>query len=137
MERSGLGKHALYVGEGVTVDGSISSDGIIEVLGMVTGEITANEVRIASGGRVDGTIKAKTLDVSGEVGSVVDVIEKLTVRASGRVVGDVIYGSIQIDAGASIMGTIRQQGKEVNHKHRSQPHLPPEPDQSTQSQGSN
>ena len=116
MERSGFDKNVLYIGDGVTVDGTINSNGLIEVLGVASGDITAKEIKIAPGGRIDGTVKADRLDVSGSVSSSINVTDKLTIRSTGRVEGDVVYGSIQIDAGASIRGTIREQGKSLTDK---------------------
>jgi cytoskeletal protein CcmA (bactofilin family) len=111
MDKPGFNKHALFVGEGVNIEGKIDTDGHIEVHGLVSGDVTAGEVLIAASGRIDGTIKASRLEISGFAGSSIDVTERLLVRATGRVDGDVIYGSVQIEAGASIFGTIRQQNK--------------------------
>jgi cytoskeletal protein CcmA (bactofilin family) len=39
---------------------------------------------------------------------------QLLVRSTGRIDGDVTYGSIQIESGAAIFGTINQQSKPKN-----------------------
>jgi cytoskeletal protein CcmA (bactofilin family) len=109
MNNPGIDKHALFVGEGVNIEGKIDTDGHIEVHGLVTGDVTAGEVLIAASGKIDGTIKASRLEISGIAGSTINVTERLLVRATGRIDGDVTYGSIQIEGGATIFGTIRQE----------------------------
>jgi cytoskeletal protein CcmA (bactofilin family) len=114
MDQTGIDKDSLYIGDGVTIEGKVRSHGRIEIHGLVSGDVTANEVKIAAGGRVEGAIKASRLDITGFAGSLVNVSELLVVRAHGHIEGDVTYGSIQIDAGASIFGTIRQREKTQN-----------------------
>jgi len=111
MDRPGIDKHSLFVGEGVSIEGRIDTSGRIEVHGLVTGDVSASEVQIGTGGRIEGAIRASRLDISGFAGNSISATDRLLVRGTARLEGDVSYGSIQIDAGASIVGTIRQQDR--------------------------
>jgi cytoskeletal protein CcmA (bactofilin family) len=99
-------KQSMYVGEGVRVQGRIETDGQVEIHGLVTGDVIATDVRVGPTGRVDGSIQATRLDISGVAGNVVNVSDRLLVQSTGRLKGEVRYGSMQIDAGASIFGTV-------------------------------
>jgi cytoskeletal protein CcmA (bactofilin family) len=104
----------LFVGEGVTIEGKVETSGRIEVYGLISGDVTAGDLLIQPGGKIEGTISTSSLDVSGIAGSSVNVVEQLLVRSTGRIDGDVTYGSIQIESGAAIFGTINQQSKPKN-----------------------
>ncbi|MDP2128445.1 MAG: polymer-forming cytoskeletal protein [Pseudohongiella sp.] len=56
MEQTGIEKNSIYIGYGVTIEGKVRSHGRIEIHGLVSGDVTANEVKIASGGRVEVTL---------------------------------------------------------------------------------
>lgn len=108
MAHDGYDKNELYIGEGVSIEGKIETGGRIQIHGHLKGEIKASEVKIGPQGIVIGFIKADRLDISGSASNHIDVRETLVVRKTGCVEGDVSYGSIQIDAGASIFGDVRQ-----------------------------
>ena len=54
-----------YIGPGMTVVGKISSEGILNVLGRVEGELHASIVRISDGAEVEGVIAAQELTIGG------------------------------------------------------------------------
>lgn len=124
MDNPGFNEHALFVGKGVNIEGKIDTNGRIEVHGFVTGDVTAGEVLIAASGRIDGAIKATRLQISGIAGNSIVVTERLVIRATGRVDGDVIYDSVEIEAGATIFGTIRQHNKPKSEHTSMDKHLP-------------
>ena len=51
------------IGPGMTVVGKISSEGTLNVLGRVEGELHASIVRISNGAHVEGTIAAQDLTI--------------------------------------------------------------------------
>jgi len=53
------------IGPGMTVVGKISSEGTLNVLGRVEGELHASIVRISDGAEVEGTIAAQELTIGG------------------------------------------------------------------------
>lgn len=108
MAQNGYAKNELYIGEGVSIEGKIETSGRIQIHGEIKGDITASEIRIGPQGVVVGFIKADRLDISGSASNHIEVRETLVVRKTGCVEGDVSYGRIQIDAGASIFGDVRQ-----------------------------
>jgi hypothetical protein len=53
------------IGPGMTVVGKISSEGALNVLGRVEGELHASIVRISNGAQVEGAITAQELTIGG------------------------------------------------------------------------
>lgn len=101
-------KQGLYVGDGVTIRGEVHTEGTVVIHGCILGDIRAKEVHIAASGCVEGTIRANHLDISGKAGNSVTIYDRLNIRATGWINGNVCYGSIQIDSGAKITGKLRQ-----------------------------
>lgn len=98
----------LFIGPGVSIEGKIATPGEVEIHGTVKGEIVANHIQIGEEGIVEGGLRATNVQINGFASRAIDVADTLTIGKTGRVEGDVIYGSIQIDAGATIFGNIRQ-----------------------------
>lgn len=99
---------ALFVGEGVTLEGKIIAQGAVEVHGLIKGELHADSALIGVSGRVEGVITTNSLEISGCASSNISVSDKLVIRGGGVVEGDISYGTLQIDAGASIFGNLRK-----------------------------
>jgi cytoskeletal protein CcmA (bactofilin family) len=53
------------IGPGMAVVGKISSEGALNILGRVEGELHASIVRISDGAQVEGVIAAKDLTIGG------------------------------------------------------------------------
>jgi cytoskeletal protein CcmA (bactofilin family) len=86
----------LYIGEGVTIKGEISVPDTLVVCGVLEGDET---------GEIKGRITvAENAEISGKVYEKLDVKCLLILRSTGRVDGNISYGLLQIEQGASIAG---------------------------------
>ncbi|HNZ15013.1 MAG TPA: polymer-forming cytoskeletal protein [Anaerolineaceae bacterium] len=92
--------------------GNLSGEGGVRIEGSVTGEIVVRgTVVIGETGKVNcETLKAETLIVAGLVQGNV-VCQKLEIRATGRIWGDVVTTSFSSEDGAFLRGTMRMEEK--------------------------
>jgi cytoskeletal protein CcmA (bactofilin family) len=95
----------LYIGEGVTIKGEISVPDTLVVCGSVEGDVSVGNLIVGETGAIKGRITvAENAEISGKVFEKLDVKCLLILRSSGRVDGNVSYGLLQIEQGASIAG---------------------------------
>ena len=75
------------ISPGMTVVGNISSEGTLNVLGRVEGELHASIVRIDDGAHVEGTIAARELTIGGRFKGTIQA-NRVTLTSSAVVEGD-------------------------------------------------
>ena len=100
-----------YIGPGMTVVGKISSEGILNVLGRVEGELHASIVRISDGAQVEGTIAAQELSIGGRFKGTIQA-DRVTLTSSAVVEGEIHHCSLAIEENAWFAGVSRP--KEVS-----------------------
>ncbi len=95
----------LYIGEGVTIKGEISVPDTLVVCGVLEGDVTVGNLIVGETGVIKGRITvAENAEISGKVYEKLDVKCLLILRSTGRVDGNISYGLLQIEQGASIAG---------------------------------
>jgi len=95
----------LYIGEGVTIKGEISVPDTLVVCGAVEGDVTVGNLIVGETGAIKGRITvAENAEISGKVYEKLEVKCLLILRSTGRVDGNISYGLLQIEQGASIAG---------------------------------
>jgi cytoskeletal protein CcmA (bactofilin family) len=99
-------ENVVYVGAGVTLKGQLSVPDVIVVDGVVEGDIKAKAVLVGKTGVIRGTIAATEADIGGQVVSHVEIDHLLVIRSTGRVEGHVVYGEIELEKGAVVMGDL-------------------------------
>lgn len=100
------------IARGMSWNGDLSGEGGVRIEGSVTGEIVVRgTVVIGETGKVAcKTLKAETLVVAGLVQG--DVIcQRLEIRSTGRVWGDVVTMSFSSEDGAFLRGTMKMEEK--------------------------
>ena len=120
-----------YITKGTTVKGDIETDGGIDIIGNVIGDVTCGN-KIILGGTIKGNVSAKELyanaaKIEGEVtiegnakigvGSVIvgNVVASSAVVA-GAVNGDIdVHGPVIVDSTAVIMGNIKSRSVQINN----------------------
>lgn len=95
----------LYIGEGVTIKGEISVPDTLVVCGVVEGDVSVGNLVVGQTGAIKGRITvAENAEISGKVFEKLNVKCLLILRSTGRVDGNISYGLLQIEQGASIAG---------------------------------
>jgi cytoskeletal protein CcmA (bactofilin family) len=97
----------LYIGEGVTIKGEISVPDTLVVCGSVEGDVSVGNLVVGETGVIKGrTTVAQNAEISGKVFEKLDVKCLMILRSTSRVDGNVSYGMLQIEQGATIAGGI-------------------------------
>lgn len=94
------------IGEGVKIDGNIDLSLDVHVFGTVNGEIKAQDVFIGDSGIVNGIIIADNIEVRGQVQQTIEARQTLIIKSTGRVMGNIVYQSLEIENGGTIDGKI-------------------------------
>lgn len=95
------------IGSSIVVDGEISGEETLTILGTVKGKISvAQNLVVEPGGNVEANVEAQSLTVSGRVTGNVVVRERLELKPDAKMVGDVKAPRIVIADGASFKGNV-------------------------------
>src|SRR5262249_6502550 len=87
----------------MTVVGNISSEGTLNVLGRVEGELHASMVRIDDGAEVEGSIAAQELTIGGRFKGTIQA-NRVTLMSSAVVEGEIHHRSLAIEENAWFAG---------------------------------
>ena len=100
------------LGDQITWKGEIKGKGGVRIEGLFEGDIDLDGlVVVDAGGRVEcDRLKANRVVVAGAVRSDIEA-EKVEIRSTGRVWGDVITTSFSTEEGAYLRGTIQMEEK--------------------------
>jgi cytoskeletal protein CcmA (bactofilin family) len=94
------------IGPGMTVVGKISSEGTLNVLGRVEGELHASIVRISNGAQVEGAIAAQELTIGGSFKGTIQA-NRVMLTSSAVVEGEIHHRSLAIEENAWFAGVSR------------------------------
>jgi cytoskeletal protein CcmA (bactofilin family) len=101
----GEGGRRLVVGRDITLSGQISKCDYLVVEGSVEGmRYDGQSIEVLDAGSFSGNIEVTVADISGSFDGNITVRQRLTVRPTGRVSGNIRYGEIEIHAGGQITG---------------------------------
>jgi cytoskeletal protein CcmA (bactofilin family) len=102
--RSG-GSGLSFIGPELVVNGDLTTDAQLHIDGRVDGNVTCSHLIQGNAGIVAGNIMADEARLAGTVEGMVTA-RTLTIEATARIMGDVAYDVISIEAGAQIEGRL-------------------------------
>lgn len=96
------------IGKSIFIKGEISGAQDLVIDGKVDGEIKLkeNQVTVGDNGKISGEIHAKIIIINGEVVGNMFAREKLEIKSSGALKGDITSPKLIIDDGAFFKGSI-------------------------------
>ena len=95
------------IGSSIVVDGEITGEEPLTILGTVKGKIAvAQNLVVENGATVEANIEAQALTISGRLTGNVMARERVELRSDAKVVGDVKSPRIVIADGASFKGNV-------------------------------
>ncbi|WP_053235291.1 bactofilin family protein [Sandaracinus amylolyticus] len=95
------------IGPQLVVRGRLDGKGDLRVEGVLEGELDLEgDVAVGPDGTLVGPLRARSIEVAGEVHGDVLAGDTVAIRAGGRVQGDVRARRIAIDDGAALHGGI-------------------------------
>jgi cytoskeletal protein CcmA (bactofilin family) len=102
-----MAKPTAAIGTSMSIKGDIRSQEELFVDGDVEGTLESHSLlTVGPNGKVKANIKAREVIVFGSVKGNVDVVEKVSIRDHGSVIGDIKTAGISIDDGAYFKGSI-------------------------------
>mgnify|MGYP001202825858 CR=1 FL=1 len=96
----------ISIGTGVVFSGKVIEADNVKLEGTADGEITAKTVEISAAGSLDETVQCDTLIVAGTFSGEATVANSLSVKSTGRIEGKISYGSLSVEAGGAVLGTL-------------------------------
>ena len=99
----------LTVGREISLQGDITHCDQLIVEGSVTANLSCQEVAIMESGVLKGAVEIGQVEVRGLFEGTLTVTGRLMIRSTGRVVGKIRYGQIEIEIGGQISGEIEAQ----------------------------
>ncbi len=96
------------LGKSVVVKGEIHSREALTIEGEVEGsiEMGGQRLTVAPDGNVRASVKARDIDVLGSVEGCIEAAEKVYIRKGAHFLGDIHSGSIVIEDGGYIKGSV-------------------------------
>jgi cytoskeletal protein CcmA (bactofilin family) len=100
--------NVITIGQGVIFYGKVIKAESVVLEGTADGEILAGTVDISAAGSLDGNVKCDTLIVAGAFSGEATVVGGLSVKRTGRIEGKISYGSLSVEDGGAVLGTLEQ-----------------------------
>src|SRR5512133_4185542 len=95
------------IGSSIVVDGEITGEEAITILGTVKGKVTmAAGVVVESGATVEADVEGQTVTVSGKLTGNVTAREKLELKPESKMVGNAKAPRIVVADGATFKGNV-------------------------------
>jgi len=99
------------IAKGTQIKGDIKTEGVLRIDGTLIGSIdSTGKLVVGPTGKIDGSIRCDSANISGEVTATIVVKELLTLQASAKLIGDVTTGKLAIEPGAVFSGTCSMGG---------------------------
>ena len=96
-------KQGTVIAKGLTIVGSVTAEGLVEVNGQIDGELHCTSLVIARGAHVTGIVVAERVVVDGKVEGPIQGKEVI-LKSKAHVVGDIHHQSLAIEKGAFFDG---------------------------------
>jgi len=109
----------ILIGKSFVIKGQVSCDGDLYIDGQVEGSVDpkGNRLTIGPDGRLKANVTARVVVVQGKLEGNIQASERVDLKQSAVVVGDIVTQRISIENGACIKGRIEVHGGEPsNHK---------------------
>jgi cytoskeletal protein CcmA (bactofilin family) len=99
---------AALIGPSIRVKGDVTSGEPLVIAGHVDGtiEVNGHSLTIDAGGRVEATVSAHTIVVSGSASGLLSATERIIIKETATVAADVSAPIIGLAEGATVKGRI-------------------------------
>lgn len=105
---AGVTPDVSMISKGTRLEGDIHAKADLRISGSVTGTASSDgKLVITSTGRVDGNVKAGEVDIAGTIDGELRVSDKLILRSSAIINGDLYTKTLLVEEGAQIRGHCR------------------------------
>jgi len=98
------------ISAGSKLEGNIETEGTLIIDGSVTGTIRCGSLEIMADGNVDANVEAEAVHMAGSFEGEMISRGKLTFFRTGKVKGNVSYGTLSIESGGLLDGNVSKFG---------------------------
>lgn len=103
------------ISNGTDITGDITSNGDIRIDGTLKGSLnTKGKVVIGATGKINGEVICKNSEVSGIVEGKITVGQLLNLKASSKILGDIVTSKLSIEPGAKFTGNCKMSDNDTN-----------------------
>jgi cytoskeletal protein CcmA (bactofilin family) len=93
------------IGHSVKIQGDLTGDGDIKIVGQVNGKITTSHgILVVEGGKIEAEVLAGSAIIGGEVRGNLKISGLLILQAAAKVIGDIACGVLRVEDGAQFTG---------------------------------
>jgi cytoskeletal protein CcmA (bactofilin family) len=99
-------RQVAWIGQGVTIEGRITSNQDIRIDGHVQGTIEAgqHELVLGAGAELKGNVNARSILLGGKLEGNVSTTERIQIQSTGVLLGDVVTPRLIIQDGGLLRG---------------------------------
>ena len=117
------GQHHTYLGGSAVLRGELTADEDLTIEGQFEGTLNLQGhcLNVGQHGQVKADITARQVAVSGKLNGKINAQEKIEIRRTGNVVGDLVSAGVAIEEGAYFKGSIEILRDEDKPAHRVAP----------------
>ena len=98
--------------EDITVNGTLTSEGILDLAGSFEGDLTVETLVLASTCKIKGNVRARSVTIEGHLEGTISAIS-VTLKTSAQVTADIVTQKLVIDAGAMIEGHVTSRSNQT------------------------
>lgn len=88
------------------INGSVASEGALQIDGIVDGDVSATDITIGASGQITGEVKAEVVKVKGKIKGSIRA-RKVELETGAHVKGDIVHSSLQIQSNAVFEGQVK------------------------------
>lgn len=104
--QAGAGERS-HLGQGSAITGDLDFPGLIEILGKVTGNVSAGSIVLGETAEVEGSLTAANIAIKGRMqgrlfGGAINL------HSGARFEGEITYTQLSIESGAEVAGKVRK-----------------------------
>ena len=106
-----MAKATTVIGSSIVIDGEVTGDEELVVLGTIKGRIVLKEgLIVEASGTVEADVETHTVRIAGKIKGNIVATEKVEILAGGKVFGDIKAPRILISDGAVFKGSVDMVG---------------------------
>ena len=113
MSKNGDGEFGAHnqIAKGTRIPGDIKTEGVLRIDGTLIGSVeSTGKLVVGPSGKIEGSIRCNSANISGEVKAKIIVKELLALQASAKLQGEITTGKLAIEPGATFSGSCSMGG---------------------------
>ena len=105
-------KDTTYLGKNLKINGNVSGEGNLILLGTFDGEFDLKgQLKVAQGARIKGNVKATSVSINGHVEGTILASERILLDSTAAMKGRLVTPKVSIQDGAVFDGELQMSGK--------------------------